>query len=94
MCLSYFITTVTIFFSSCGWCDDGQGTGIGSCKLGGASSPLVEVRSGHRQAQWVAADTCPASEGKSWHFTSCPGKICEKETKIERKQAEKYSNQQ
>ena len=60
---------------------DIQGTGIGSCKLGGASSPLVEVRSGHRQAQWVAADTCPASEGKSWHFTSCPGKICEKNDK-------------
>ena len=59
---------------SCGWCDEGLGTGIGSCMLGGASGPLVKVRSGHSQAQWVASDTCPSGDGKSWHFTSCPGK--------------------
>ena len=66
---------------SCGWCDDGQGTGIGSCKLGGASNPLVEVKSGHRQAQWIAADTCSVSESKSWHFTSCPGNNFKKKKK-------------
>ena len=59
---------------SCGWCDDGLGTGIGGCMIGGASGPLVKVRSGHSQVQWVAADICPVEQGKSWHFTSCPGK--------------------
>ena len=54
--LRLFISFDDLFFL-----DDGQGTVIGFRKLGGDSSPLVEVRSGCRQAQSVAADTCPAA---------------------------------
>lgn len=58
---------------SCGWCDQGMGTGIGACMIGGATGPLIKVKLGHSHIQWHAADTCPAAENKSWHFTSCPG---------------------
>ena len=63
---------------SCGWCDSGTGTGLGVCRVGGAKGPLVPQKShnshftyGHIE-KWVAADTC-RDEGKTWHFTSCPG---------------------
>ena len=63
---------------SCGWCDSGTGTGLGACRVGGAKGPLVPQKShtshftyGHIE-KWVAADTC-RDEGKTWHFTDCPG---------------------
>ena len=59
---------------SCGWCDDGSGTGVGVCRVGGAKGPLIPLKPdglGHIE-KWVAADTC-RDDGKSWHFTSCPG---------------------
>ena len=60
---------------SCGWCDNGEGTGIGNCYLGGASGPLKKDKKGHSQVQWVPDDVCSAEDNKkSWHFTSCPGK--------------------
>ena len=52
------------------------GTGIGTCQVGGASGPLLKIRSGHSHVQWVLADTCPVSQNKSWHFTSCPECMC------------------
>ena len=61
---------------SCGWCDNGDGTGVGVCRVGGAKGPLTPEKKGHHGygnvQKWVAADTC-RDEGKSWHFTSCPG---------------------
>ena len=64
---------------SCGWCDSGSGTGLGLCRVGGAKGPLIpqktqknnRVTYGHIE-KWVAADTC-RDQGKTWHFTSCPG---------------------
>lgn len=69
---------------SCGWCDGGSGTGVGACRVGGAKGPLIpqklpddkHLTLGHVQ-KWVAADTC-RDEGKTWHFTSCPGKSVQK----------------
>ena len=37
---------------------------------------MLKIRSGHSHVQWVLADTCPVSQNKSWHFTSCPECMC------------------
>ncbi len=59
---------------ACGWCDNGTGTGVGSCQVGGASGPLTKKSHGLGRIDWVPTDTCSADDGKSWHFTTCPGK--------------------
>eukprot|EP00094_Tigriopus_californicus_P013495 TCALIF_13053-PA protein Name:"Similar to tag-53 Putative protein tag-53 (Caenorhabditis elegans)" AED:0.08 eAED:0.08 QI:208/1/1/1/0.92/1/14/654/1185 len=62
---------------SCGWCDDGSLTGLGTCMVGGAASPLKRVnQGGHGHFAWVPDDQCPQSDGKSWHFTTCPDCEC------------------
>ena len=76
MCYGYQTCTECREDPACGWCDDGTGTGVGACRVGGASGPLEkmaqrEISSSH--VQWIAADTCSSSQQKSWHFTSCPG---------------------
>ena len=76
MCYGYQTCTECREDPACGWCDDGTGTGVGACRVGGASGPLEkmaqrEISSSH--VQWIAADTCSTSQQKSWHFTSCPG---------------------
>ncbi len=62
---------------ACGWCDDGSLTGVGKCLPGGASAPMTRVaRTVHNTAKYEwqkKEDLCPKSDGKSWHFTTCPG---------------------
>ena len=63
---------------SCGWCDDGSLTGLGTCYLGGASSPLKPAVTAHAHPLTYvpAPELCPVSDGKTWHFTSCPSCQC------------------
>ena len=78
MCYGYQTCAECREDPACGWCDDGSGRGVGTCRVGGASGPLEKKKTsasltgGH--VQWIAADTCSATHQKSWHFTSCPGK--------------------
>ena len=52
---------------SCGWCDDGSDTGLGSCFDGG--------RNGLRHLPSVnESGSCSAVR---WYFTSCPCKFCQ-----------------
>lgn len=63
---------------SCGWCDDGSLTGLGSCHVGGARGPMVERKAlpPSSRSEWILEPSvCPASQAKTWHFTSCPGKV-------------------
>lgn len=46
---------------SCGWCDDGSGTGKGKCMPGGA-----------KKVSPHAIESCPADR---WYFTDCPRKF-------------------
>ncbi|ODN01460.1 putative protein tag-53 [Orchesella cincta] len=54
---------------SCGWCDDGSGTGLGRCMDGSSRGPLV-VDSSSITVNWTM---CPSKE---WHFTDCPDCQC------------------
>ncbi|UYV73510.1 ATRN [Cordylochernes scorpioides] len=47
----------------CGWCDGGQGTGLGRCMRGSDTGPL------RWDSQRYVPDTSLCSR---WHFTSCP----------------------
>ena len=65
---------------SCGWCDDGSLTGVGSCHLGGAKGPMTResagLHGGHYY-EWVLDErVCRMGDGKSWHFTDCPSCQC------------------
>ncbi|KAF2360915.1 CUB domain [Trinorchestia longiramus] len=51
----------------CGWCDDGSGTGTGSCVTGGITGPR------HHVTGDLLPPACPAN---SWYFTSCPPCNC------------------
>ena len=68
------LTSLVLFLTACGWCDNGTGTGVGSCQVGGASGPLIKNTHSLGRIDWVPTDTCRANDDKSWHFTSCPGK--------------------
>ena len=59
VCLGYQTCDSCRSNPSCGWCDNGAGTGIGACHIGGASGPLTKNRPGHSHVQWVLSDTCP-----------------------------------
>jgi len=80
MCYGYQTCAECREDPACGWCDDGSGRGVGTCRVGGASGPLEKKKTsasltgGH--VQWIAADTCSATHQKSWHFTSCPDCQC------------------
>ena len=52
---------------SCGWCDDGSNTGLGTCMEGGSIGPMV------KQGEKMVIDhfKCPNPQ---WYFTSCPCK--------------------
>ena len=63
VCLGYQTCDSCRSNPSCGWCDNGAGTGIGACHIGGASGPLTKNRPGHSHVQWVLSDTCPV-EGR------------------------------
>lgn len=52
---------------ACGWCDDGSGTGIGTCMEGGQRGPVNLVT---KARQWKK---CPRS---NWYFTQCPSCMC------------------
>jgi len=52
---------------SCGWCDDGSWTGLGSCFDGGRNGPL-SVASGNESVETCSRD--------HWYFTSCPREFC------------------
>ena len=66
---------------SCGWCDSGNGTGLGDCMEGSGRGPLYFNSSG----AFVDKKACSA---KHWNFTTCPGKDAEM-----RRYREKRSNQ-
>lgn len=53
---------------ACGWCDQGDATGLGTCMEGGDAGP-VNVTS---DIAVVDLGLCPSSQ---WHFTSCPCKF-------------------
>ena len=63
VCLGYQTCDSCRSNPSCGWCDNGAGTGIGACHIGGASGPLTKNRPGHSHVQWVLSDTCPVEGG-------------------------------
>ncbi|XP_066962563.1 attractin-like protein 1 isoform X1 [Macrobrachium rosenbergii] len=48
---------------ACGWCDDGSGTGIGSCMEGGQRGPINPLTSVTQPSK------CPSTR---WFFTQCP----------------------
>ncbi|KAJ8025805.1 Attractin-like protein 1 [Holothuria leucospilota] len=54
---------------ACGWCDQGDATGLGTCMEGGDAGP-VNVTSDDFV---VDLALCPASQ---WHFTECPSCQC------------------
>ena len=54
----------------CGWCDDGSGTGLGSCIDGSVSGPFDSSK------------TCNAS---NWYFTTCPDCQCNGHSSCPRK---------
>ena len=61
---------------SCGWCDDGSLSGLGVCHLGGAAGPLKKRPLSHANFDYVDDEgSCVEGEGRSWHFTSCPGQL-------------------
>ena len=56
---------------SCGWCDDGSNTGLGTCMEGGLSGPK---RYNISAAGWLPdPDRC---SGKTWNFITCPSCNC------------------
>ncbi|XP_071548836.1 attractin-like protein 1 isoform X2 [Panulirus ornatus] len=59
---------------ACGWCDDGSGTGIGTCMEGGQRGPINPV-TGVTQK-----NKCPKS---NWFFTDCPLCNCNGHSKCE-----------
>ena len=54
---------------SCGWCDDGSDTGLGTCLDGGRNGP-------HRTAAAAATNTSQMCSADRWYFTSCPRECC------------------
>ena len=54
---------------SCGWCDDGSDTGLGTCLDGGRNGP-------HRTAAAAATNTSRMCSADRWYFTSCPRECC------------------
>nr|XP_027236608.1 attractin-like protein 1 [Penaeus vannamei] len=48
---------------ACGWCDDGSGTGIGTCMEGGQRGPINPVTKATQRKK------CPSP---NWYFTQCP----------------------
>lgn len=60
-CSFYSSCTTCRSDPGCGWCDDGSGTGKGSCMPGGARGPSSSKNS----------NTCLLEH---WYFTKCPSK--------------------
>ncbi|OXA45784.1 putative protein tag-53 [Folsomia candida] len=54
---------------SCGWCDDGSGTGKGRCMDGSSRGPLSINSTG----AFLNHTNCPDPK---WHFTNCPACQC------------------
>uniref|UniRef100_A0A0N5AIM8 CUB domain-containing protein n=1 Tax=Syphacia muris TaxID=451379 RepID=A0A0N5AIM8_9BILA len=48
---------------SCGWCDDGSGTGVGRCLPGSLEGPLEP-------------SSCPVDSGQLWYFSNCSACQC------------------
>lgn len=55
----------------CGWCDDGTGTGVGTCMEGSESGPFTWSNSTNGPS--LNTDLCPSPD---WHFSSCPPCQC------------------
>jgi hypothetical protein len=73
ICIGYNTCDSCRTSPSCGWCDDGSLTGLGSCLLGGASNPLRRRTLTHAHFDYVENEQeCKRGDGMSWHFTSCP----------------------
>lgn len=53
---------------ACGWCDQGDGTGLGTCMGGSNAGPLNVSAAGSE----LDFEQCPASD---WYFTECPCKL-------------------
>ncbi|XP_054167519.1 attractin-like protein 1 [Oppia nitens] len=53
----------------CGWCDDGTGTGVGTCLEGSASGPYTWNGTDYSLKQ----SACPVTH---WHFSHCPECQC------------------
>ncbi|PIK52415.1 hypothetical protein BSL78_10727 [Apostichopus japonicus] len=54
---------------ACGWCDQGDGTGLGTCMGGSNAGPLNVSAAGSE----LDFEQCPASD---WYFTECPSCQC------------------
>ena len=53
---------------SCGWCDDGSNTGLGTCMEGGSVGPMV------KKGDNMVIDHAECAKPQ-WYFTSCPRKL-------------------
>ncbi|CAG7724473.1 unnamed protein product [Allacma fusca] len=54
---------------SCGWCDNGEGTGVGRCIEGSSRGPVTVNSTGAS----LNKSLCPL---KNWFFTACPACQC------------------
>ena len=83
LCVGYDTCDTCRSNPSCGWCDDGSLSGLGVCHLGGAAGPLKRRPLSHANFDYVDDEgSCVEGEGRSWHFTSCPGKWDEEQGKL------------
>lgn len=72
MCDEVASCDICLALPSCGWCDDGSGTGKGRCMDGANRGPLIVNSTG------AYLNTSQCSNNKKWHFTSCPGSVFSK----------------
>lgn len=56
----------------CGWCDDGSGTGVGSCMPGGNDGPFLPARNVNSTATCSLFNPQTCSKSR-WNFIDCPG---------------------
>ena len=81
LCSGYDTCSTCLNNPACGWCDQGQNNGLGSCHEGGVKGPLERVSMSSSVSRagpwtWVRGDTCDAGAGQQWHFTTCPACQC------------------
>lgn len=56
----------------CGWCDDGSGTGVGSCMPGGNDGPFLPAKNVNSTATCSLFNPQTCSKSR-WNFIDCPG---------------------
>ena len=60
----------------CGWCDDGSGTGVGSCMPGGNDGPFLPAKNVNSTATCSLFNPQTCSKSR-WNFIDCPGNLQE-----------------